>query len=201
MNDTTEPRPALRAQMSERRRALDPPARMGAAQGVRRQLETLPAFVDAARVAGYWACNGELPLNLVLAAVALRHQQIFLPRIEGPRRMRFAPWKLGDEVQPNRYGIPEPARDDGHVDADALDVVLVPLLAFDRRGHRIGHGGGFYDASLAFLRQSPRPARPLLIGVGYAFQECPDIEPADWDVRLDLVATDQELIDCNRETP
>jgi 5-formyltetrahydrofolate cyclo-ligase len=183
--------------MAERRRALDPAARMGAAQEVRRRLETLPAFVEAGSVTGYWACHGELPLNLVLAAVALRDQPIYLPRIDGPRQLRFAPWQLGDEVQPNRYGIPEPATEQGLRDADALDVVLVPLLAFDRQGNRIGYGGGFYDASFGFLRERQRPARPLLIGIGYAFQETGSIEPAEWDVRLDYIATDQALIDCN----
>jgi len=182
--------------MAERRRALDPPARMTAAQGLRRNLETLPAFVEARRLAGYWACRGELPLNLVLAAAALRGQAIHLPRIAGPRQLRFAPWKLGDAVEPNRYGIPEPLPTQDLLEPRQLDVVLLPLLAFDRRGHRIGYGGGFYDASFAFLRDAARPARPLLVGIGYAFQACEAIEPAAWDVRLDYVATDQDLVHC-----
>lgn len=197
MSPTQDPRTELRRRMADQRRALDPPTRMGAAQGVRRCLETLPAFLDSERVAGYWACDGELPLNLALAAVALRKQRIYLPRITAPRRLRFAPWALGDEVQPNRYGIPEPTTDRDLLDPDGLDLVLVPLLAFDRSGHRIGYGGGFYDASFAFLREAARPARPLLVGIGYAFQECEAIEPAEWDVALDYVATDQMLIDCH----
>jgi len=196
LSTTQDARSELRQRMAERRRALDPPARMSAAQGLRRNLETLPAFVEARRVAGYWACRGELPLNLALAAAALRGQAIHLPRIAGPRQLRFAPWKLGDEVEPNRYGIPEPVLAQGLLEPAELDLVLLPLLAFDRHGHRIGYGGGFYDASFAFLREVKRPARPLLVGVGYAFQACADIESADWDVRLDYVATDQELIHC-----
>lgn len=196
MSPSQEPRDSLRRRMAEQRRALDPPSRMSAAQGVRRCLETLPAFLDARRVAGYWACDGELPLNLALAAVALRKQQIYLPQVDGPRQLRFAPWALGEPVQPNRYGIPEPTTETGRLEPDALDLVLVPLLAFDRRGNRIGYGGGFYDASFAFLREIPRPARPLLVGIGYAFQECDAIEPADWDVPLDYVVTDRELIPC-----
>lgn len=197
MSSSQDSRKPLRQRKAEQRRALDPQARMSAAQGLRRCLETLPAFVEARRIAGYWACHGELPLNLALAAVALRGQRIYLPRIDGPRRLRFAPWKLGDAVKPNAFGIPEPATDQGLLDGEALDVVLVPLLAFDRNGNRIGYGGGFYDASFAFLRHVPRPAKPLLVGIGYAFQECEPIEPAEWDVRLDYVATDEQLIDCN----
>jgi 5-formyltetrahydrofolate cyclo-ligase len=88
------------------------------------------------------------------------------------------------------------AAEEALLDPADLDVVLLPLLAFDRHGQRIGYGGGFYDASFAFLCESPRPARPLLVGIGYAFQACDAIEPADWDIRLDFVATDHELIDC-----
>ncbi|KGI76973.1 5-formyltetrahydrofolate cyclo-ligase [Oleiagrimonas soli] len=192
-----DPRTALRRRMAERRRTLGPQERMRAAQELRRQLDALPALVDAPRVAGYWACDGELPLNLVLAAAALRGQSLYLPRIESGRRMGFAPWKLGDEVEPNRFGIPEPTTREGMLEGRELDAVLVPLLAFDPRGHRLGYGGGFYDAHFAFLRDQPRPARPLLIGIGYAFQQCDAITPAEWDVRLDIVATDQALIDCN----
>jgi 5-formyltetrahydrofolate cyclo-ligase len=196
LSPSPESRATLRRRMAEQRRDLDPPSRMSAAQGVRRCLETLPEFIEARSVAGYWACDGELPLNLALAAVALRGQPIYLPQVDGPRHLRFAPWKLGDEVQPNRYGIPEPVVGRGLLQPDALDLVLVPLLAFDRHGNRIGYGGGFYDASFAFLKHDPRPARPLLVGIGYAFQECQAIEPAEWDVRLDYVVTDRELIPC-----
>jgi 5-formyltetrahydrofolate cyclo-ligase len=198
LSPTQDPRTELRRRMADQRRTLDPPARMSAAQGLRRNLEALPAFLEAPRVAGYWACDGELPLNLALAAVALRKQRIYLPQVAGPRHLRFAPWSLGDEVQPNRYGIPEPATDQGLLEPDALDLVLVPLLAFDRSGNRIGYGGGFYDASFAFLREAARPAKPLLVGIGYAFQECEAIEPAGWDIPLDYVATDRMLIDCHQ---
>ena len=75
-----------------------------------------------------------------------------------------------------------------------MDVILLPLLAFDRQGHRLGTGGGWYDASLAFLRTVPRPAAPLLIGIGYAFQEVESIVTEPWDVDLDYVATDSEYI-------
>ncbi|RAP59642.1 5-formyltetrahydrofolate cyclo-ligase [Oleiagrimonas sp. MCCC 1A03011] len=197
VTDLDDTRTSLRRKMTEQRRALGPQARMSAAQGLRRQLDALPMFLNAQRVAGYWASDGELPLNLVLAAAALRGQQLYLPRIEAGRHMDFAPWKLGDDVEPNRFGIPEPTNRDGLLEGRELDAVLVPLLAFDGHGHRIGYGGGFYDTHFAFLRNQKRPTRPLLIGIGYAFQQCEAIKPAEWDVRLDVVATDQALIDCN----
>jgi 5-formyltetrahydrofolate cyclo-ligase len=72
----------------------------------------------------------------------------------------------------------------------------VPLLGFDRHGHRLGFGGGYYDRSFAFLRDLERPSKPLLVGIGYASQEIDSLAPEDWDVRLDYVATERELIDC-----
>lgn len=191
-----EPRPTLRARLAERRRALGPAERMAAAQGLRRQLEQLPEFLVDQRVGGYWAHRGELPLNLALAGLAGRGQQLYLPVIGAGRSMRFAPWQAGEPVEANRHGIPEPVAAEGAIEAAELELVLVPLLGFDRRGHRLGYGGGYYDRAFAFLRETARPHVPLLVGIGYAFQELDAIEAAEWDVPLDYVATENELIDC-----
>lgn len=188
---------ALRARMRAGRQQLAPTERMAAAQGLRRSLDQLPAWSCARRIGGYWACAGEMPLNLAIAPLAARKQAFYLPLLHGPRELRFARWRSGDPVMPNRFGIPEPAAPARLLlRPDQLDLVLVPLLAFDRRGVRVGAGGGFYDSSFAFLLGAPRPARPLLVGVAYALQEQPALEPRPWDVPLDYVATEQALIQC-----
>lgn len=189
-------RQALREEMAARRRRLGPVERMTAATHLRHVLEQLPEFMVDERVAGYWACGGELPLNLAMAGLAGRGQTFYLPVIGPERQMRFVPWSTGEAVTPNRYGIPEPERHDDAVPPALLDVVLLPLLGFDRQGNRLGFGGGYYDASFAFLHEVERPATPLLVGIGYAWQECDGFESQPWDVRLDYVATDHELIDC-----
>lgn len=203
--DATAQRRELRQSLADRRRALTPPERIAAAQGLRRSLDQLPEYLTDHRVAGYWATQGELPLNLVIPPLFNRGQQLLLPVVGKGRRLSFAPWKSGDDVQPNRYGIPEPVAAGELLEPGQLDLVLVPLLGFDRRGHRLGYGGGYYDRSFAFLKGQRRPTEPLLVGIGYAFQELPGLEPADWDIALDFIATDRELIDChaagtNRET-
>jgi 5-formyltetrahydrofolate cyclo-ligase len=172
---------------------------MAAAQGLRRSLEQLPEYHTDVRVAGYWATNGELPLNLAIPPLATRGQQFMLPVIGPGKRLRFAPWSAGQDVQPNRYGIPEPVDPAELFEPFQLDLVLLPLLAFDRLGNRLGHGGGYYDRGFAFLKDQARPTEPLLVGIGYAFQELPAIEPAAWDVQLDYIATEQELIDCHAD--
>jgi 5-formyltetrahydrofolate cyclo-ligase len=183
--------------MAARRRALAPPQRMAAAQGLRRSLEQLPEYHTDLRVAGYWAVDGELPLNLAIPPLAERGQRFLLPLLEAGRELRFAPWQAGDPVQPNRYGIPEPVAPREWFAPFQLDLVLVPLLAFDRRGRRLGYGGGYYDRSFAFLKEQARPTEPLLVGVAYDFQELDAIDAEPWDVPLDYVATDRELIDCH----
>jgi 5-formyltetrahydrofolate cyclo-ligase len=190
-------RKSLRAKLRARRKALTATERIAAANGVANSLESLADFVVDRRIAGYWAIDGELPLHVVVSNLARRHQQYCLPRVTGPRQLSFVPWRSGADLESNRYGIPEPVcTKDDLLAPQSLDIVLLPLLGFDRSGWRIGYGGGYYDASFSFLRERGEATSPLLVGIGYAAQQLDAIEPADWDVRLDYVATENELIDC-----
>ncbi|HET7780425.1 MAG TPA: 5-formyltetrahydrofolate cyclo-ligase [Rudaea sp.] len=190
-------RGALREELRAQRTRLTPAQRIAAATGVAAILEQLPEFIVDQRVAGYWAVAGELPLHVAVGALASRDQRYYLPVLEQKRRLRFAPWRVGADVRANRYGIPEPQCEAAdRLDPDALDLVLVPLLGFDRRGHRLGTGAGYYDRSFAFLQGQPRPARPVLVGIGYSFCERPLLPAEGWDIRMDFVATERELIDC-----
>ena len=187
----------MRRQLRAQRAQLDARARLAAAEVVVQALEQVPEFLVDARVAGYWAVAGEMPLHAAYAALRSRDQQYFLPLVTAASDLRFGAWNAGAALQANRYGIPEPVTPAGESLAPAdLDVVLVPLLGFDRRGNRLGSGAGFYDRSFAFLRNAQRPARPVLIGIGYHFQEVAEIVPASWDVQLDFIATDREVIAC-----
>lgn len=190
-------RRALREAMIHRRQALPPPARMAAAQGLRHVLEQLPEYLAEPRVAGYWATGGELPLNLAIPPLMDRGQQFLLPLLAKAHQLHFAPWATGDAIAPNRYGIPEPVAPAKWFAPFQLDLVLVPLTAFDRTGRRLGQGGGYYDRSFAFLNDAPRPAVPLLVGIGYDFQEVEQLDAEAWDVPLDYIATDRELIPCH----
>lgn len=197
-----EQRKTLRAELRARRKALGASDRIAAANGVAAQLEQLADFLVDQRVAGYWAIDGELPLHVVVANLTRRGQHYCLPRITGPRQLSFVEWRSGVELEANRYGIPEPVCTTSDLlTANELDIVLLPLLGFDRQGHRIGYGGGYYDATFACLRERDEAARPLLIGIGYAAQEVDAIEAAAWDVHLDYVATENELIDCSATSP
>ncbi len=188
---------ALRKRLRERRAAIGASERIAAAGALVAQLEAIPEFLTDTNVAGYWAVAGELPLAAVMGGLRGRGQIYHLPIIDEQRHLRFAPWWPGAAIQTNRFGIPEPADPAiAHLAPDEMDVVLVPLLGFDRLGYRLGFGGGYYDRTFAFLRKLARPAKPLLVGIGYAVQEVEQIEPSEWDVKLDYVATERELLDC-----
>lgn len=193
----TEPdaRRALRALMRSRREALPPAVRLGAAEAMAQHLRRAPWYAAARSVAGYWAVRGELPLHaLLVPPLAFEY---CLPVLQPGNTLRFAAWRTGAPLATNAFGIPEPeVSSDALLPAAQLELVLVPLVAFDRRGGRLGSGAGYYDRSFAFLRDQSRPARPRLVGIAYGFQEVENLAVEAWDVPLDHVATEAGVIDC-----
>lgn len=190
-------RRALRRDLRARRAVLSARERIEAAAGLAQQLAALPETLTDESIAGYWASGGELSLHLMLPRLLARGARYHLPIVpERTGALSFAQWRTGDDVVPNRFGIPEPAPTAPRIAPDALELVFVPLIAFDRRGHRLGMGAGYYDRTFAFLATGERPREPLLVGIAYAFQELERIEHEPHDVRLDFIATERELIDC-----
>lgn len=196
----SDPRDRLRREIRKRRAALPAATRIAAADALAERMAELPELLTDDKVAGYWAVHGELPLHRVVTALVRRGAQYHLPVVCDGERLRFAPWSPGKPLAPNRFGIPEPVVKSAKSAAapESIELVLVPLLAFDRGGNRIGSGGGYYDRSFAFLRNGERPREPLLVGIGYAFQEVPKLDPESWDIKLDFVCTEDELIECGK---
>lgn len=194
-------RSELRQRLRARRAQLNASERLSAAAALAAALEQIPEFLVDTRIAGYWAVRGEMPLLAAFASLRAREQNYCLPILTDSGVLRFAPWRPGAALATNRFGIPEPeVASDRQLAANDLDVVLVPLIGFDRFGNRLGSGGGWYDRSFAFLGDVPRPARPVLVGIGYHFQEVAGLGAESWDVRMDFIATDKELIDCTESS-
>lgn len=179
-------RATLRAELRARRAALRPGERLAAADAVARHLGERDELRQPGYVGGYWAVNGELPLHAVQLRLA-PGQVWCLPVVQADGGLRFAPWRAGDPLEPNRYGIPEPTVETT-LSPREMTVVLLPLLGFDRHGGRLGMGGGYYDRAFAFRREHPAP--PHLVGIGFACQELAGLAAESWDVRLDAVATE-----------
>jgi len=183
------PKPELRAAALARRDALSESQRRAAAQALAARpfpVELKPGVV----VAGYAPLRSEFDPRPLLAALAASGAQTALPAIVGrDQPLSFRIWSPGQPLVAGPLGILEPR---GDAPVVIPDILLVPLAAFDRVGHRIGYGGGYYDRSLAQLRASgPR----LAIGIGFAVQEIPAIPALAHDARLDLVLTEAETID------
>lgn len=173
------------------RRALDPSARRAAEASLAEHLLGLPelaAPVDGDRPpsAGlYLPTDGEVDLSGAADGVAARGWHVLLPVIGPARSMSFAPWSPGSPLVRNRYGIDEPAHGPGElVSARELRVVVLPCVAVDRAGHRLGFGAGYYDRALADATHT------LRVGVAFEVQVVERIEPAPWDVPLDIVVTE-----------
>lgn len=144
---------------------------------------------SGAVVAGYWPLGSEMdvrPLMLRLAAAGI---ELALPVTRaGDRPLEFRRWRPGDVLEPGAHGVSHPTADASVV---VPSVLLVPLLAFDAAGWRLGYGAGYYDRTLAELRGRLLAARPLAIGIAYAVQELEDLPRHAGDQRLDGVVTEQ----------
>jgi 5-formyltetrahydrofolate cyclo-ligase len=189
-----EARAPLRSELRQRRRAIPAPARIAAAERLAEHLLALPILPAAGDVAGYWAMDGEIALHVF---------QLRLPRglrwclpVLADDGLRFAPWRPGEPLASNRFGIPEPA-----VGADALieparmALVLVPLVGFDANGRRLGMGGGWYDRAFAYRNGAsgvPAPRPPWLVGAAFASQQVDALAAEPWDVALDAVCTERD---------
>lgn len=179
----------IRQQMRAHRRELSAAVQYRAARRVCHQALRLPGVAQARSVALYLPNDGELDPRPLMRALTLRGVACYLPVLHRhrPGRLQFARWRPGMRFHCNRFRIPEPAYAPRR-EATALDVILMPLVAFDQSGNRLGMGGGFYDRTLA-----PRRNRAILIGLAHATQYYPGLPAQPWDVPLDGIITDRGL--------
>ncbi|WP_028917887.1 5-formyltetrahydrofolate cyclo-ligase [Pseudoxanthomonas sp. J35] len=184
-------RASLRRELRERRRALPAAVRIAAAEALARRILALPFLPREGYVSGYWAMDGEIGLHVL--QMGLPPGLVWcLPVLDGDR-LRFAPWRSGDPLVTNRFGIPEPdVEPSSALPPEALSLAVMPLVGFDAGGQRLGMGGGWYDRSFAFRRD--RAAPPWLVGVGFATQQVPALAAADWDVVPDAICTEQATL-------
>lgn len=181
---------ALRARARAVRAALPAAARADAASRLADVFTTAFSFTPGTMVSGYWPLGDELDPRPLLAALRRAGCLIALP-VTGEKRspLTFRLWNEGARLVPGRFGALTP-EDDGAGDV-APDVVLTPLLAFDRGGGRLGYGGGYYDRTIGALRET----KPVLaLGLAYAAQETPAIPVGPYDRPLDAVATEREVV-------
>jgi 5-formyltetrahydrofolate cyclo-ligase len=187
--ETENSKAALRAEALARRDALPAAARAAAAETI--AARPFPVRVERGMiVSGFSPMKSEINPVPLMRRLADAGARLALPAIAGrgkPLIMRA--WAFGEALASGQWGIREPTPDAPEV---APDIVIVPLAAFDRAGHRIGYGAGYYDMTINGLR-----AKKAVIAVGIAFaaQEIAHVPATEHDERLDLVLTENETID------
>ena len=190
-------RPA-RQQLRQHRRALSGSEQVRAELAMTRHLAASQLFQNARRVAIYWPADGEIsPLKLAERAMAMG-KRVYLPQLpkKPSQRMRFARFTSDITLRSNRFGIPEPQISYRQtVAVNQLDLVIVPVVAMDRFGNRMGMGGGYYDR--VFANSAKRALQPLLLGVGHAFQLLDGVAAQPWDISLNWLATDRAVFPAN----
>lgn len=191
MTDHNDPhaKATLRAAALAARDALNGKQRAAAAQAI--AVRGLPVAIrPGAVVAGYSPIRSELDPAPLMRALAAKGAQLALPSIAARgQALRFRAWHPHDKLLPGPLGILEPSP----AAAEILpDIVLVPLAAFDRSGHRIGYGAGHYDRTLAQLRKSKAITA---IGLAFATQEVEAVPALSHDVALDYVLTEAQMLD------
>ena len=137
-------------------------------------------------VAGYFPFRDEADPRALMAALSAEGHPLALPVVDSGRPLTFRAWKMGDAMHANAnaYGIPEPL---ATAPAVVPALILVPLLAFDSEGHRLGYGGGYYDRTFDALKGV------RAVGIAYAGQEVPHLPREGHDHPLDAVLTEAGL--------
>lgn len=177
--------------MREKRNALTPHFRETASEKIVDQFKQIKHLENYHHIGLYMAFDGEMDLKNIIAYCRENNKTLFLPILHPEKKvLRFCEYRSDEKLVPNRFGILEPGECQG-VEVSQLDMVLLPLTAFDKAGHRLGMGQGYYDHTLKDVVRVPANPLPLYIGVGYAFQEVEPLAPHPHDVRLDGVLTEE----------
>ncbi len=178
----------LRGEAKVRRDAAAAAA-TGAAEAVCRNLRAAVALAAGSVVSAYWPMASELDPRPLMAALRKAGHPIALPVVVAKgKALLFRAWSPGDALVPAGFGTRVPGADKPEL---VPGVVLAPLLAFDRRGYRLGYGGGFYDRTLGALRSGDGV---LAVGLAYGDQEVSEVPHGPGDQRLDWIVTEAKAI-------
>jgi len=193
-------RKTLRQQMRARRRALTSRQQLIAGRGLARQMVRQLWFIKARHVALYLPNDGEIDTRPLISLCRRMGKTLYLPVLHPIRhnRLWFVPYTETTPMKRNRYRILEPVLKRQPVrPAVALDLVLLPLVAFSADGGRMGMGGGYYDRTFAFRLNAKGMHGPRLVGLAHELQRVDQLPISSWDVPLDAIATDMRIYAVN----
>ena len=187
---------SIRQHIRKRRASLSTQQQLEAARKVTQHIQQLGLFYKHQHAACYLANQGEVRTELLIEKLWQHQNNCYLPALHWSKKntLHFLPFNEETALIHNHYGILEPAFQPKHIRHPyALDIIFMPLVAFDTNGHRIGMGGGYYDRTLNFLRYRHIWRAPKLVGLAYEFQKVDSISQQSWDIPLDLIITEQNI--------
>ena len=175
----------IRRRMQKLRQNIDAQKNADLSKIISKKLESLKAVQSAENIMVYNAFKGEVNLREFLDFCIDKDKRVFMPRIVDRGTMQAAEYTRNCLMQCNAYGINEPLTNT--VGCEALDVIIVPALAFDEKLFRLGYGGGYYDR---FLKR----ADALKIGVCFDFQIVDRLPCEDHDIKMDMVISEKRTL-------
>ncbi|MDH5570452.1 MAG: 5-formyltetrahydrofolate cyclo-ligase [Gammaproteobacteria bacterium] len=187
----------LRQQIRNQRRSLSVDQRRELSTQLVQHLAHSKVFQKSRHIAFYLPNDGEIDLQSLIK-IAWRHKKYcYLPvlGLKHGRALWFLPYTPGTRLYKNRFGIKEPvhSRHQRLFKTQSLDLILMPLVAFDHEGNRMGMGGGYYDRTLAYLQQRKIWHKPHRIGTAYEFQRVEKLTSRSWDIPIEGVVTEKML--------
>ncbi|MFT4823504.1 MAG: 5-formyltetrahydrofolate cyclo-ligase [Cryomorphaceae bacterium] len=192
-SESTLSKPQLRTKLRALRRSFSQRKQSEAASLTADHAQTLLQWHSAKKIAIYLNADGELRTGAIIQAALAQNKQIYLPVIGPKRSLSFAQWVVGQSLVPNTLGINEPNASASRCLIEALDILFLPLVAWDKRGNRLGMGGGYYDRALSGV------SGPAIIGLAHSEQEVETVPRQSWDIVLDAVLTEQGIHHCLKE--
>jgi len=178
-----------RQECRNKRKSLLSAHRKEATLAATNNLKKLFCFQKSKRVACYIANDGEISPHLIISC--------YLPALDPLRikKLRFLAYDRDSQLHNNHYGIAEPNTSiKNSLQPWALDLMIIPVVGFDRYGHRIGMGGGYYDRTFSYLRTRQHWRRPYIVGFAFDEQELVRIHTNKWDIPLNAIVTPSRVI-------
>lgn len=185
---------ALRSQALGRRDGIDPEVRKELSAMIAARAIAIVDDVRPPLLAAYFAARSECDPAAIVTWAAANGIGVAMPAVVDAETIVFRRYRPDDPLIAGGFGTLAPAKEAPVIDPD---LVISPLVAFDRTGLRLGHGRGFYDRAIEALRGRGR--EPLLVGVSFCVQEVDSIPAEPHDRRLDWIVTENETLDCRRK--
>jgi len=181
----------VRSYFLKRRFRLSNPDIVEKSRRISGNLTSLERFIRSKRVGLYFPVRNEVDTREIFSRSIGSGKEVYFPRVEGPE-LTFHRVSDINELKPGKFGIPEPDSSSSIIEPERLDLILIPGVAFDPSGVRLGYGKGYYDRLLARIPINKR------VAVAYSFQMSGSLPHGEEDISMGLVATELGIIFCRR---